>query len=71
MRFLDATDLENLADEMPTERDRVLTMLLGWTGLRAGEASPSVAGTSTYSDRRIMSPLQGVRDLRRMTVRPL
>jgi integrase len=38
MRFLDATDLERLADEMPTERDRVLTMLLGWTGLRAGEA---------------------------------
>jgi integrase len=38
MRFLDATDLEHLADEMPTERDRVLTMLLGWTGLRAGEA---------------------------------
>jgi integrase len=37
MRFLDATELERLADEMP-ERDRVLTMVLGWTGLRAGEA---------------------------------
>ena len=24
---------------MPTERDRVLTLLLGWTGLRFGEAA--------------------------------
>jgi integrase len=30
--------LERLADEMPTDRDRVLTMVLGWTGVRVGEA---------------------------------
>jgi integrase len=38
MRFLTVVELERLADEMPSERDRVLTLLLGWTGLRAGEA---------------------------------
>jgi integrase len=38
-RFLRADELEALADAMPTERDRVLTLMLGWTGLRFGEAA--------------------------------
>jgi hypothetical protein len=50
MRFLDATDLEHLADEMPTERDRVLTMLSAGRDPAPGKPSPSVAGTSTHSD---------------------
>ena len=39
MRFLTASELEVLADAMPSERDRVLTMFLGWTGARFGEAA--------------------------------
>jgi integrase len=38
-RFLGASDLDNLADAMPSERDRVLCLLLGWTGVRFGEAA--------------------------------
>ncbi len=38
MRFLAANELQRLADQMPTERDYILAMTLGWTGLRAGEA---------------------------------
>lgn len=38
-RFLLPDELDALADAMPTERDRVLTLLLGWTGLRFGEAA--------------------------------
>ena len=38
-RFLRADDLEALADAMTSERDRVLTLLLGWTGVRFGEAA--------------------------------
>jgi integrase len=38
-RFLDPRELDALSSAMPTERDRVLTLLLGWTGLRFGEAA--------------------------------
>lgn len=38
-RFLRADELESLADAMPTDRDRVLTLFLGWTGVRYGEAA--------------------------------
>jgi integrase len=38
-RFLRADELERLADAMPSERDRVLTLVLGWTGVRFGEAA--------------------------------
>jgi integrase len=38
-RFLQADELEALADAMPSERDRVLTLFLGWTGVRFGEAA--------------------------------
>jgi integrase len=38
-RFLGANELETLADAIPSERDRVLCLLLGWTGIRFGEAA--------------------------------
>ena len=38
-RFLRADELEALADAMPSERDRVLTLFLGWTGVRYGEGA--------------------------------
>jgi integrase len=38
-RFLNVGELEVLAEGMPTPRDHVLTLLLGWTGLRFGEAA--------------------------------
>lgn len=38
-RFLGAEELEALAGAMPTERDRVVTLVLGWTGLRFGEVA--------------------------------
>jgi len=38
-RFLRLDELEFLADAMPAKRDHVLTLLLGWTGLRFGEAA--------------------------------
>jgi integrase len=38
-RFLRVDELEVLADAMPTQRDHVLTLLLGWTGVRFGEAA--------------------------------
>jgi integrase len=38
-RFLGANDLETLADAMPSERDLLLCLLLGWTGVRFGEAA--------------------------------
>lgn len=37
-RFLSAGDLEALAAAAPTDRDRILVQVLGWTGLRFGEA---------------------------------
>jgi integrase len=39
MRFLSAEELERLAQAMPTDRDRILALLLGWCGLRFGEAA--------------------------------
>jgi integrase len=39
MRFLGASDLEALAEAMPSQRDRVLTLLLGWCGPRFGEVA--------------------------------
>lgn len=38
-RFLTASELDRLACEMPSDRDRALTLLLGWVGLRFGEAA--------------------------------
>lgn len=38
-KSLTAAQLQALADEMPTQRDRALTLTLGLTGLRFGEAS--------------------------------
>jgi integrase len=38
-RFLGPDELETLADAMPSQRDRVLCLLLGWTGVRFGEAA--------------------------------
>jgi integrase len=38
-RFLTAAELDALADAMPFERDTVLTLVLGWTGIRFGEAA--------------------------------
>jgi integrase len=38
-RFLTAPELDTLADAMPSERDAVLTLVLGWTGIRFGEAA--------------------------------
>ena len=38
-RFLDADELARLAEAMPSERDRLLALLLGCTGVRFGEAA--------------------------------
>ena len=38
-RFLSAAELSRLADAMTSERDRTLVLVLGWTGLRFGEAA--------------------------------
>jgi integrase len=38
-RYLTSDELDELADAMPTTRDRVLTLSLGWVGLRFGEAA--------------------------------
>jgi hypothetical protein len=38
-RFLTASELDALADAMPSERDAVLTLVLGWTGIRFGEGA--------------------------------
>ena len=38
-RFLEAGELTRLSEGMPSERDRVLALVLGWTGLRFGEAA--------------------------------
>lgn len=38
-RFLPAEELASLSAAMPSGRDRVLTLLLGWTGVRFGEAA--------------------------------
>jgi site-specific recombinase XerD len=37
-RFLTAAQLDRLVNEMETPRDRSLVLLLGWVGLRFGEA---------------------------------
>lgn len=37
-RFLNFARLDALADPMPSERDAVLTLLPGWTGVPFGEA---------------------------------
>lgn len=37
-RVLNAAELQSLAEAMPTRRDRVLVLTLGWVGLRFGEA---------------------------------
>ena len=39
MRFLSAVELERLAAAIGSERDRMLVLVLGWTGLRFGEAA--------------------------------
>jgi len=52
-RFLDAGELEALADAMPTKRDHVLTLLLGWTGLRFGEAAALRVGSIDVLRRRL------------------
>lgn len=43
-RFLEASELSRLADAMGSERDRILALLLGWTGLRFGEAAGLMRG---------------------------
>jgi integrase len=51
-RFLDPRELDALSSAMRTERDRVLTLLLGWTGLRFGEAAAlRVDGVDTLRRR--------------------
>jgi integrase len=52
-RFLTAEELGALADSMPTERDRILTLLLGWTGLRFGEAAALRVASIDILRRRI------------------
>jgi integrase len=37
-RFLTADELTALAEKMPSDRDRILVLVLGWSGLRFGEA---------------------------------
>ena len=46
-RFIAGGELEALADAMPTGGTRVLTLLLGWTGLRFGEAAALRVDRST------------------------
>jgi integrase len=38
-RFLTAAELDALVNAMPSGRDAVLTLVLGWTGIRFGEAA--------------------------------
>jgi integrase len=53
MRFLDVIGLEQLVDEMPMERDRTLGLVLGWVGLRVGEALALERGDVDILRRRI------------------
>ncbi len=55
-RFLGANDLEKLADAMPLERDRVLCLLLGWTGVRFGEAAALRVESVDTLRRRVRIP---------------
>lgn len=52
-RFLNADELEVLANGMPTPRDYVMTLLLGWTGLRFGEAAALRVASIDILRRRI------------------
>jgi integrase len=52
-RFLTAHELEALADAMPAERDRLLTLALGWTGIRFGEIAALRAASIDPLRRRI------------------
>jgi integrase len=53
MRFLSTAELDRLCAEMPGERDEILTLLLGWTGLRFGEAAALRRGDLDLLRRRI------------------
>jgi integrase len=52
-RFLRSDQLEILANGLPSDRDRVLTLLLGWTGLRFGEAAGLRSGAIDTLRRRL------------------
>ena len=52
-RFIAGGELEALAEAMPTNRDRVLTLLLGWTGLRFGEAAALRVGSVDLLHQRL------------------
>jgi integrase len=52
-RFLTSSELDALAEAMPTPRDHVLTLLLGWTGLRFGEAAALRVGSIDTLRRRL------------------
>jgi integrase len=52
-RFLDPSELLRLATAMPSERDRMLALVLGWTGLRFGEAAALVRDDLDLLRRRI------------------
>jgi integrase len=53
MRALTSAELEQLADAMPSERDRVLVLVLGWTGVRFGEAIALERGDVDTLRRRV------------------
>lgn len=50
---LTAVELERLAEDMPSERDRVLTLVLGWTGVRFGEGIALQRGDVDILRRRL------------------
>lgn len=52
-KSLTRDELHALAAQMPTEQDRVLTLLLGYTGLRWGEAVALQASAVDYQRRRL------------------
>jgi integrase len=52
-RFLSATELTRLADATGSDRDRMLVLVLGWTGLRFGEAAGLTRGDLDILRRRI------------------
>jgi integrase len=52
-RFLTSAELDRLAEAMPSDRDRVLVLLLGWVGLRFGEAAGLGFGDIDVLRRRV------------------
>lgn len=52
-RFLSSGELARLADATASDRDRMLVLVLGWTGLRFGEAAGLTRGDVDILRRRI------------------